>query len=349
MNTILVTRNDSHFQADAASLHATGIKVSNRFSFGPAALDYLRYNPVRMIVLDTEMNGCTAVEFLRTLKEEFLLRDIPVLVISSDSSEEFVLGVVSAGCAGFLIRPYTSQTLMRSIRAAGELTRFNEIEEEQIRNAEGHLNSGRFDQAIESYNELIAAEDDQAQHYFDLGMDYLGRHQYGKAIIAFSKALKVNRMFIQAFKGLAEAYKGKGDIENCQLYLQRAADEYARIDQYQVVKDLFAEIVKIDRYAPNPYNTLGIDLRRKGMYEQAITAYAKAMELDPEDENISFNMAKALFHKGDRRGSLQYAVRCLALNRAHEQAQILFHSISGEEWAPGLSPQELTRILEGIS
>jgi tetratricopeptide (TPR) repeat protein len=348
MNTILVTRNDTHYEFDASNLGQAGIAVSNRFSSGPAALDYLCYNPVGMIVLDSELNGCTALEFLRQIKEKFLLRELPVLVISKNSTEEFVLSVMSAGCTGFLIRPYTQEKLGQYIRTAGELTQFNEIEEEQLQSAEAHLAAGRIDQAIESYTEAIAAEEDQAQRYFDMGMGYLGQRQYGKAIIAFNKALKVNKMFIKAYKGLADAYKSKGDLEKCQLYLQKAAEEYARVDQYQEAKDIFLEIVKIDRYAPNPYNTLGIELRRKGKYDQAIAAYAKAIEMDPDDENISFNMAKALCHKGNRKKALGYMAHCLGLNRDHQEAKLLFKTISGREWTPCLSKNDLDKIMESI-
>ncbi len=68
---------------------------------------------------------------------------------------------------------------------------------------------------------------------------------------------------IKCYTGLAEAYKGKGDMEKYKYYLQKAADEYAKRDNFDEVKELFIKILKTDPNAPNPYNTLGIQFRKK--------------------------------------------------------------------------------------
>lgn len=330
---IVVTASDIHFAEDKKALTELGIKVGNRFSSGLAALDFVKYNPIQLIVADAAVRDMEVGKFLRLLKQDLLLQYIPVIVISSESSRQFVVEVVSSGCTGFVVRPYRLETLAEHVQMARELIAFNEIEEEQLGQADRMVGEGSYDEAIEHYKEIVQTEEDQAQKYFDMGMAYLARKKWGKAIIAFNKSIKLNQMFIKAYKGLARAYKGKGDMEAHQYYLKKAADEFARVGEFQEVKDLFAEIVKYDEHAPNPYNTLGIQLRKQKKYHEALAAYEKALELDPTDENILYNMAKALRFGGEEKRAVDSLDQALQINPAHGEARALFKEISGKEWS----------------
>ena len=64
-----------------------------------------------------------------------------------------------------------------------------------------------------------------------MGCRCLTRQKYGQAIIAFKKAININDLFAEAYKGLADAYKGKGEIEECKRYLQKAAEIHAQFNR----------------------------------------------------------------------------------------------------------------------
>jgi Flp pilus assembly protein TadD len=58
-------------------------------------------------------------------------------------------------------------------------------------------------------------------------------------------------------------------------------------------------VLKYDATAPNPFNTLGVRLRKSGDLAGALHAYRQAIELTPDDENIYFNMSKAHYFMGN--------------------------------------------------
>jgi len=59
-------------------------------------------------------------------------------------------------------------------------------------------------------------------------------------------------------------------------------------------------------------NTFGIALRKRGAFDTAAAYYRKALELAPGDERIMFNLARALYEKGDTPACSQFLEKALA-------------------------------------
>lgn len=67
-------------------------------------------------------------------------------------------------------------------------------------------------------------------------------------------------------------------------------------------------------------NTLGIQLRKEKNFEGAINYYRKALDLNPADDHVHFNIARAYFDKGDHDKCLSYLDHALGINPAFEEA-----------------------------
>ncbi len=324
LKVVITTSNERHYKEDIEGLKRLKINIANRFSAGMAALDYLKFNLTHMVFSDIELSDMSILTFLRKVRREIKNYLVPVIVISSNSEEGFVLDVIAAGCAGFIIRPYEVTTLLDYILYVLEQRRFLEIEEELINDANRKIAAGNFEEAIEELSEIAEERgEDEADSYFEMGTEYLLKKKYNLAIMAFNKALKINNVLVKCYTGLAEAYKGKGDLEKYKYYLQKAADEYARRDNFDEVKELFIKILKTDPNAPNPYNTLGIRFRKMGKYNLAIDAYKQALKLNPRDENIHYNMAKALYFSNRYRTALKFLRNALRINPDFSEARMM--------------------------
>jgi tetratricopeptide (TPR) repeat protein len=270
--------------------------------------------------------------FVKEVNSQFRDHPVPVVIVSEDSRRDFVLDCIGAGCSAFIIRPYSLDTLKKQLATVFSLDKFKEIENELLDGARDKIANGDYDNAIDDLNELLNSEKNEADYYFDLGTQYLLQKKYAKAIVAFKKVLKMNNMFIKAYTGMAEAHKGKGDMEQYKYYLQKAADEYARMDEFEKVRELFVAILKTDPHAPNPYNTLGINLRKKGEYQLAKDAYIRALKLNPEDENIHYNLAKALYFDQEYDSCLDHLTQALTVNPQFQEARGLYQKLTGKSW-----------------
>ncbi|WP_035104255.1 tetratricopeptide repeat protein [Desulfohalovibrio reitneri] len=333
LDTVLIlTRSELHGKRDRQSIQGFGAETVKHFLKGSDAFDFLTHNSAGLILCDTELEDMDGVRFLKLLRQNMNLKQIPVVMVTMENRKNKVLDCISAGCAGYILRPYSMDTFERHVRLALNLESFNEIEEIQLEEARNMVSMGEFDDAIEAYEEIIS-EQDEAQKYYDMGCQFLYKRKYGKAIIAFKKAVKINTLFAEAFKGLADAYKAKGDYENYKKYLMQAANVHAEFDRLEETKELFIEILKYENDAPNPFNTLGVKLRKEGDHAGALHAYKQAIKLTPDDENVYYNKSKAHYFMGDIEETLTSLREALSRKPGFTEARKLYANLAGQEWA----------------
>ena len=328
----VATSQDALFQETRAKLGQLGYHNCARFSSGKAAAEFVKYNPARVIIVDTEVEDFTLAEFVAALREVRPAEFLHILVISAEKSEEFVLGVISAGCSGLVLRPYALASLEKHLNLAKKIEQQKDSDRETVDQAASMIVQGRFEEAIGDLTLVVSHEEEQASEFFFKGCQCLVDKKWSEAIHAFNQSLARNQTFIKAYEGLARAYLGKNDLDRYRHYLQKAADEYAKLNNFAKVKKIFVEIVKYDVNAPNPYNTLGIRLRQEKQYKEAIQAYFQAVALSPNDENIHYNMAKAYYCDSQPDQSLECLRQALALAPEHIEALKMYRMLAGVSW-----------------
>lgn len=78
---------------------------------GEAALKELRERWVDLILTDINMPGMNGEEFVRHLQTDEMLRDIPVIVVSTDASRERIHRMFELGAKGYISKPFQPEAL----------------------------------------------------------------------------------------------------------------------------------------------------------------------------------------------------------------------------------------------
>lgn len=328
---VILTANDEHAKRDRRSLAPFRPQRLEQFSSGARALEFLAANRADMVLLDSQLDDMDATGFLRLVRRDMRLSRVPVVMVTTQSQRDVVLDAIAAGCAGYILRPYSEETFRKHVLRGCQIERVTEIEEQQIADAREMVAMGHFDDAIEAFEEVIS-EQNMAQKYYDMGCRCLVRQKYGQAIIAFKKAIKINDLFAEAYKGLADAYKGKGSLDDYKHYLQKAAEIHAQFNRMEETKELFIEILKYDPDTPNPFNSLGVKLRKSGDLPGALHAYHQALSLTPDDENIHFNMSKAHYFMGNVDDAKECVTKALDINPGFEEGRRLYRKLFAREF-----------------
>jgi len=102
----------------------SGIPVETCLSacHGGAALATLRSERVDLILTDINMTEMNGEELVEALKKDAALRDIPVLVISTDATSNRMQRMLELGAAGYVIKPFQPETLRCEVeRVLGEV------------------------------------------------------------------------------------------------------------------------------------------------------------------------------------------------------------------------------------
>ena len=83
---------------------------------GEEALDYLQLRQPEVILLDLNLGGMDGLAVLKALKSDERLRDIPVVVFTSDSDKDSQVRCFRAGAADFITKPADMDILTERLR-----------------------------------------------------------------------------------------------------------------------------------------------------------------------------------------------------------------------------------------
>jgi two-component system chemotaxis response regulator CheY len=98
------------------ALRQAGLELTEvlQASHGEEGLQMLRDNqsasaPLALILTDINMPVMDGLEFLETLRRENLAPDVPVVMITTEGSETFVLRAIAAGAQSYICKPFTAE------------------------------------------------------------------------------------------------------------------------------------------------------------------------------------------------------------------------------------------------
>ncbi len=124
---------------------------------------------------------------------------------------------------------------------------------------------------VNAAGELQIEMDTKNAHVWnELGNVYFNSCAYDDAIVAYSKAIELDRWFAWPYSNLALAYVQKGRFAEAILLYQRSI-----------------ELFSSDKDKAISWNRLGNVYRRLNDYDNAISAYQRADEMDPDNSTLS--------------------------------------------------------------
>ncbi len=210
-----------------------------------------------------------------------------------------------------------------------------------MRNAEKYLSQGKIRSAIGEYEQVVKhdARDfgtmnmlgdlyakstdikSAVKCYTSVG-DHYGKQGFAqKAIAVYNKISKLEPHSLEVSLKLAELYKVKGSLNEARAHYTRLADHFQSKGQKIEALAMWKEIALLDPYntevylsladsylaekqldeALDAYTEAGIRLANKGEHEDALTSFARAMEIKCDDSKVLTGFIKSEFALGRAR------------------------------------------------
>jgi two-component system, chemotaxis family, chemotaxis protein CheY len=82
---------------------------------GVEGLQVLSGQSVHLILSDINMPSMDGLEFLRQLRSQNLADGVPVVMITTESSEEHVKQAILAGAQGYIRKPFTAEQVKERV------------------------------------------------------------------------------------------------------------------------------------------------------------------------------------------------------------------------------------------
>ncbi|BAI88951.1 tetratricopeptide repeat protein [Arthrospira platensis NCB002] len=142
--------------------------------------------------------------------------------------------------------------------------RLTEILSRHQKTGEDALLTGRYEEAIAIYRDMVAARPDYSWGYYGLGLALLNQRQWREAIDVFNQAISINPDCFWSYNHLGYCLFKQGKISPA-------------IDAYK-------QAIAIDPEIPEVYIRLGDALLQQPDIDGAIAAYLDAIKAQPEAE-----------------------------------------------------------------
>ncbi|SRR6266568_113810 len=82
---------------------------------GSEGLGLLKIKQVDLILSDINMPSMDGLEFVRQLRAQNLAPSVPVVMITTESSEEHVKQAIQAGARGYIRKPFTAEQVKERV------------------------------------------------------------------------------------------------------------------------------------------------------------------------------------------------------------------------------------------
>lgn len=94
-------------------VHLTGLEVGDfcEAGNGEDALKLLENHWVDLVLTDINMPFMNGEEFVRHMESDELLRNIPIIVVSTDSSHSRIEHMLALGAKGYVSKPFAPEKL----------------------------------------------------------------------------------------------------------------------------------------------------------------------------------------------------------------------------------------------
>jgi DNA-binding response OmpR family regulator len=295
--------------------------VRVRFS-GEAGLDLATNSRFSLVLCDMELDDMRAPDFIVRLRKSAPTAP-PVLALSPNGGDEDWLRCLAAGCAGFLLRPYSMDSFLRQER----LARRGAADAESRRALIKQRLAAREEQGEQ------ADPENEPRRFYLLGCRHLARRRFDRAIYCFNRAVRLQELFAEAYVGLARAWKAKGRSDKYRLYMEKAARAYALLERFHEARELFVSVLRKNPESENPFLDLGFALAGKRDFEGAASAYFQALKFHPES-NIYRHMARACLFTARPEDSAQKIAEALAQKPGMPEASGIFRRAMGAPCPP---------------
>ncbi len=112
-NILIVDDSRSMRKVIIKTLKLSGFDIGEIYeaSNGKEALEVLESNWVDLILSDIHMPVMNGIEFVKNLRKNEMYKDIPVILITTESNEERLNEAIALGAQGYIRKPFQPEQI----------------------------------------------------------------------------------------------------------------------------------------------------------------------------------------------------------------------------------------------
>ncbi len=276
---------------------------------------------------------------VRAKRTALVCLSLAVLLLHLAGSHAFAQQATKPGSGSvnrprIAVPPLKGSTGIQARPAPGSSSVGSNDPQQLLAAAQAAQSQGRFDEAIQTYNRVIARSANQprvaAVAHFRIGNIYMTQGKFGNAEVAFERSVALNPGDAESYNNLGEAL---GELKHYPRALEaftraisidpkllkakyNQAVSYDRMGNFRYSEFVFRNLIKSSPGYSLSYDGLAVTLSKAGRAKEAIAFHEKAIALDPREPSYYFNCAISYLMMGNTPKALEQQEKLKALDPA---------------------------------
>ena len=222
------------------------------------------------------------------------------------SKEGYIPAILNLNVATVRANPPLDFVLKKATTA--EVLGGREETRQLILQAEQNFNAGKYDEALEGYQQVIAENPSIYQLHVNIGNCYLELGEYDKAIAEYEAFLEQEPDYSPVLSKLGETYVRKGDFDQAVGYFQK--------------------VIELSPDDNTTYYNIAEIYFDSGDVDKAIEYYQKALEVKPDWGKGHLKLGYAYLNQGDNEQAVLHFEKFLELEPDSPDAPLVKELIS---------------------
>lgn len=111
MKALVVDRSRANRLVVRKHLADLGFQVADASDGREGILCLKNDTQFNVVIVDAEIPGMTGLDFIRQMRAEPAVKDIPVIMVSSLDSRDKMIAAIEAGANEYIMKPFTREAL----------------------------------------------------------------------------------------------------------------------------------------------------------------------------------------------------------------------------------------------
>lgn len=222
---LIVDDMESMCKSIRAMLKILNIGNKVRIAFnGREGLNTLRKEPTDLAIIDWNMPVMTGIELLDKIREDKVLRDMPVIMITAENTRDIVAQAAESDIDAYILKPLTVKSLgdkilrvMEQAQNPSHMTKF-------LKASRDLEEKGELDEAITWATEAMNSDPQSSRPVRTIAHLYYLKRDLDEAEKWFIKAAKMNRLDVFAFHHLGEINMLRNNVEMAVKFYEKAME-----------------------------------------------------------------------------------------------------------------------------
>ncbi len=210
------------------------LKIGKHLKFaknGREGLTILQTSKVDIVIMDWKMPKLNGTQMLEIIRNDKMLRDIPVIMVSAEAERDIVNEVAETEIDGYLLKPLTLNSLDHRVRTVVEKVNNPDKSTILIKEARDLEETGDFKGALRKLKLAILLKPKASRLHRNLGLLYEKNFKLNKAEKSFIKATEINPQDAVSRKILGDLYIHKNELEKAAHYYLEALSLTSRFSE----------------------------------------------------------------------------------------------------------------------